>query len=95
MQEQASSLQLLKLSLGHVGLQCFHGGLGCTQEIAFCFANPGVESAGLNSFSFGNSLSFFKEENKTQGIFFSTTITEQMRTGFVAVASNIFSTVLC
>lgn len=69
MQEQASSLQLLKLSLGHVGLQCFHGGLGCTQEIAFCFANPGVESAGLNSFSFGNSLSFFKEENKTQGIF--------------------------
>lgn len=39
----------------------------CTQEIAFCFANPA--SAGLNSFYFANSLSFFfKQENKTQGI---------------------------
>lgn len=37
-----------------------------TQEIAFCFANPGVTSIGLNSIHFGSPFSFiFKRENKT------------------------------
>lgn len=87
----------------HMGLQCLHGGLDYawpwflhSEEMAFCFANPGVTSVGLNSIYFDRFFSFiFKQENKTEGIFFSTTIMEQMRTGFVAVASNICSTVLC
>lgn len=78
----------------HVGLQCLYGGLGYTWPQFVHVANPGVTSVDLNSIYFGSSFSFIsKQENKTQGIFFSSTIMEQMRTGFVAGASNNFSTV--